>query len=49
MRRIRFIIVFLLLLALFEIPLLVDTFDRAVVRPFTAGIARVAGGVITLV
>ena len=49
MRRIRFVVVFLLLLALFEIPLLVDSVDRNVVRPFTTGIAHVSGAVIASV
>lgn len=48
MRRVRFVLVFLVLLAAFEIPLLIDSFDRAAVRPFTAGIARVSGGLIAL-
>lgn len=46
MRRIRFVIVFLVLLAAFEVPLLLDSVDRAVVRPFTNGIAQVSGVVL---
>ncbi len=48
-RRVRFIVVFLLLLALFEIPLLLDPVDRHVIRPFTAGIAAVSASALRLV
>ena len=49
MRRIRFVVVFLLLLALFEVPLLIDSVDRAAVRPFTTGIAHFSGSIIRIV
>jgi exosortase H (IPTLxxWG-CTERM-specific) len=41
--------VFLVLLAAFEIPLLMPSVDRAFVRPFTTGIAHVSGAIIGLV
>ncbi len=37
-----------MLLALFEIPLLLDPVDRTVIRPFTAGIAAVSGATLHL-
>ena len=48
MRRARFLISFFLLLALFEIPLLIEPVDRHVVQPFTAGIASVSGWMLRL-
>lgn len=42
----RFLLVFFLLLVLFEIPLLIEPVDRVVVRPFTAGIATVSGSLL---
>lgn len=44
--RARFLIVFFALLLLFEIPLLIDSVDRSVIRPFTAGIAAVSGATL---
>ncbi len=43
MRRARFLIVFFVLLALFETPLLLPAVDAAVVQPITTGIAAVSG------
>lgn len=41
--------VFLLLLALFEVPLLIESVDKNVVFPFTSGVAVVSGRLIQLV
>lgn len=46
MPRVRFIIIFLVLLAAFEFTLLIDAVDRSVVQPFTRSIATVAAGII---
>ncbi len=46
MPRVRFIVIFLVLLAAFEFTLLIDTVDRSVVRPFTSSIATVSAGII---
>ncbi|MGZ8867040.1 MAG: exosortase H [Thermoanaerobaculia bacterium] len=46
--RARFLLVFFLLLALFEIPLLLEPVDRALVQPFTRGIATVSGALLGL-
>jgi exosortase H (IPTLxxWG-CTERM-specific) len=46
--RLRFIVVFLVLLAVFELTLLIDAVDRAVIRPLTNSIAVVSGSVIGL-
>ena len=47
--RARFLLVFFLLLALFEIPLLLEPVDRTVVQPFTRGIAAVSGSLLTFI
>jgi len=47
--RFRFIIIFLLLLAVFEFTLLIDVVDRDVVIPFTSSIAVVSGGIIRII
>ncbi len=46
MPRLRFIVVFLVLLAAFEFTLLIDVVDREVVRPFTSSIAAVSGSIL---
>jgi exosortase H (IPTLxxWG-CTERM-specific) len=46
--RARFLLVFFLLLALFEIPLLLEPVDRTLVQPFTRGIAVVSGALLNL-
>ncbi len=46
--RSRFLIVFFLLLVLFEVPLLLEPVDRIVVQPFTAGIAAVSGTLLNV-
>ena len=46
--RARFLLVFFLLLALFEVPLLLEPVDRALVQPFTRGIAVVSGSLLNL-
>ena len=46
MPRVRFIVIFLVLLAAFEFLLLIDVVDQDVVRPFTASIASVATTII---
>ncbi|HET7706765.1 MAG TPA: exosortase H [Thermoanaerobaculia bacterium] len=46
--RARFLLVFFLLLALFEIPLLLEPVDRNLVQPFTRGIATVSGALLNL-
>ena len=46
--RARFLVVFFVLLALFEIPLLLEPVDRHVVQPFTRGIAVVSGAALSL-
>lgn len=46
--RARFLLVFFLLLALFEIPLLLEPVDRNLVQPFTRGIAVVSGALLNL-
>ncbi len=46
MPRVRFIAVFLVLLAAFEFTLLIDVVDREVVQPFTGSIAAVSGSII---
>lgn len=43
MRRLRFLAIFLALLAMFEVLLLLDPVDRHVIRPFTAQIAGASG------
>src|ERR1700681_2233604 len=48
MPRVRFIIVFLVLLAAFEFTLLIDDVDRVVIRPLTNTIAAVSGSIIAL-
>ncbi|MGZ5476778.1 MAG: exosortase H [Thermoanaerobaculia bacterium] len=48
MPRLRFIIVFLVLLAAFELTLLIDDVDRVVIRPLTNTIAAVSGSIIAL-
>lgn len=45
-RRLRFIIVFFILLALFELPLFIPAVDRSIIRPFTKGIAHVSAAII---
>lgn len=47
-RRVRFIVVFVLLLAAFELTLLIDSVDRGVVRPVTTSIAHVSGSILRL-
>ena len=42
-RRLRFLLVFFVLLVLFEVPLLIEPVDRELVQPFTRGIATVSG------
>ncbi len=49
MPRVRFIVVFLLLLAIFEFALLIDVVDRDVVIPFTSSIAIVSGAIIRII
>lgn len=49
MPRVRFIVIFLILLAAFEFTLLIDAVDREAVRPFTAGIASVSASIIRVV
>lgn len=44
--RVRFIVVFLILLAAFEFTLLIDAVDQKVVRPFTTSIAAVSTTII---
>ena len=46
--RARFLVLFFLLLALFEIPLLLEPVDRNVVQPFTAGIATISGSLLNV-
>jgi exosortase H (IPTLxxWG-CTERM-specific) len=46
--RARFLITFFVLLFLFEVPLLIDSVDRTVIRPFTAGIAAVSGATMRM-
>ena len=46
MPRVRFVAVFLILLAAFEFTLLIDVVDQRVVRPFTKSIASVATAII---
>ena len=46
--RARFLVVFFVLLALFEIPLLLEPVDRNLVQPFTRGIAVVSGAALSL-
>jgi exosortase H (IPTLxxWG-CTERM-specific) len=46
--RARFLLIFILLLALFEIPLLLEPVDRTLVQPFTAGVAAVSGGLLRM-
>ena len=46
MPRVRFIVIFLILLAAFEFSLLIDVVDQHVVRPFTSSIASVATTII---
>ena len=48
MPRVRFITIFLLLLALFEFTLLLDSVDKNVIRPLTGGIANVSGSVLAM-
>src|SRR5207247_4200636 len=45
----RFIIIFLILLAIFEFALLIDVVDRDVIIPFTSSIATVSGAIIRAV
>lgn len=45
-RRFKFIVVFLVLLAAFEVPLLIDSVDRSVIRPFTTRLAAISGVLI---
>jgi exosortase H (IPTLxxWG-CTERM-specific) len=47
--RVRFVVVFLILLAVFEFTLLIDVVDRDVVIPITNAIAIVSGAVIRVV
>jgi exosortase H (IPTLxxWG-CTERM-specific) len=47
--RVRFVAVFLILLAVFEFTLLIDVVDRDVVIPITNAIAIVSGAVIRVV
>lgn len=47
--RARFLLVFFALLFLFEVPLLIDSVDRTVIRPFTAGIAALSGATMRLI
>jgi exosortase H (IPTLxxWG-CTERM-specific) len=47
--RVRFIVIFLVLLAAFEFTLLIDAVDSGFVRPFTAGIASVSASIIRVV
>ena len=49
MPRVRFIVIFLALLAAFEFTLLIDTVDKQLVRPFTAGIASVSASILRVV
>lgn len=44
--RLRFIVIFLILLAAFEFALLIDTVDERVIVPFTHSIALVSGQII---
>ena len=46
--RVRFLVTFFLLLLIFELPLLLEPFDRHVVQPFTRGIAIVSGAALSL-
>lgn len=46
MRRVRFITIFLILLAVLEFALLIDTVDERVVQPFTRGIASVSAMIL---
>ncbi|HEX7418950.1 MAG TPA: exosortase H [Thermoanaerobaculia bacterium] len=46
MPRVRFIVIFLVLLAAFEFTLLIDVVDRDVVQPFTRSIAMVSASII---
>ena len=46
MARLRFIVIFLILLAAFEFALLIDVVDRGAVVPFTQSIATVSGAII---
>ena len=46
MPRVRFIVIFLALLAAFEFTLLIDVVDENVVRPFTTAIASVSTSII---
>ena len=48
-RRGRFLLVFFVLLVLFEVPLLIPAVDRTLVRPFTRGIASVSGVVLNAI
>lgn len=44
--RLRFLVLFFLLLVAFEVPLLLEPVDRTVIRPFTTGVAAVSGSVL---
>lgn len=46
--RLRFLIVFFVLLVAFEVPLLLEPVDRNVVQPFTRGIAAVSGATLNV-
>ncbi|HEX9163599.1 MAG TPA: exosortase H [Thermoanaerobaculia bacterium] len=46
MPRVRFLVIFLVLLGVFELTLLFDPVDRSVVRPFTHEIAVASGGIL---
>ena len=48
MPRLRFILIFLILLAVFEFTLLIDRVDRGVILPLTNGIASVAGSILAM-
>lgn len=48
-RRIRFLLLFLLLLVVFEVPLLLRPVDRHIVRPFTTALATVSGGLLNAI
>lgn len=46
MARVRFLVTFLILLAVFEFSLLIEAVDRQAILPFTSSIAVVSGSII---
>ena len=48
-RRGRFLLLFFVLLVLFEVPLLLRPVDETLVRPFTRGIAVVSGAILNAI